>query len=159
MHILYIFRCLQLLPSAAMLCRFYKIFYGKRKVLWKQIYSRQFNSSYFVLHFVAGQKKTHLCIIGLRNVCFSSLELQGPTILHSVSSRERPWRHWSRPRIHAARPILYASISAFLFEMCEKTHKLRARWQASVFLRNNALTSRSFSRWDKVYLFCSTAVT
>ena len=49
--------------------------------------------------------------------------------LYFVLSRERLWRHWARPRIHAA-SILYASIPVFLFERVRK-QKLRARWQAS----------------------------
>ena len=37
--------------------------------------------------------------------------------LYFVSSRERQWHHWwARPRIHAARRNLYASIPVFLFE-------------------------------------------
>ena len=50
------------------------------------------------------------------------------TLLYFVSSRERPWRHWVRLRIHTARRILYASIPVFFFWTCEKAHKLRARW-------------------------------
>ena len=48
--------------------------------------------------------------------------------LYFVSSRERPWRHWACPRIHAARRIHYASIPVFLFEHVKK---LRARRPAS----------------------------
>ena len=44
--------------------------------------------------------------------------------LYFVSSKERPWRHWAHPRIHAARCMLYASIPVFLFECGGKTHKL-----------------------------------
>ena len=89
---------------------------------------------------------THRCSMQqlLRKCYFQSgiQSIQG-FWLYFVSSRERPWRrHWSRPRIHAARRILYASICV-PFWTREKTHKLRAQWQA--------LTSRSLSRWDKVY--------
>ena len=48
--------------------------------------------------------------------------------LYFVSSRERPWRHWERPRIHASRRILYASIQVFLFERVRK-HTSCARWR------------------------------
>ena len=54
--------------------------------------------------------------------------------LYFVLSRERPWRHWSRPRIHAARLILYASISVFLLNAWENTQVAHA--VTSVFLRN-----------------------
>ena len=66
-----------------------------------------------------------------------------------VSSQERPWRHWSRPRIHAARRILYASILVFLFEHVRK--------HTSCVQDNNRLlpayapTSHLFLRRDKVY--------
>ena len=69
--------------------------------------------------------------------------------LYFVSSQERPWRHWARPRIHAARRILYASISVFLFERVRK-HTKYARGCKRLPLKY-ALTSRSFLRWDKVY--------
>ena len=50
--------------------------------------------------------------------------------LYFVSSRERPWHHWARPRIHAARRIHCVNLGA-PFWTCEKTHKLLERWQAS----------------------------
>ena len=75
------------------------------------------------------------------------LENGGPN-LYFVSSRERPWRHWARPMIHAARRILYASISVFLFERVRK-HTSYARDDKRLCLEY-ALTSRSFSGWDKV---------
>ena len=68
--------------------------------------------------------------------------------LYFVSSRERPWRHWARPRIHAARRILYASIPVFLFERVRK-HTSCARDDKRL-PPEYVLTSRSFSRWDKV---------
>ena len=69
--------------------------------------------------------------------------------LYFVSSRERPWRHWAHPGIHAARRILYASIPVFLFERVRK-HTSCARDDMRL-PPEYALTSRLFSRWDKVY--------
>ena len=51
--------------------------------------------------------------------------------LYFVSSRELPWRHWSRPRIHAAKRILYAWIPVFLFERVRKHTSCARVWQAS----------------------------
>ena len=69
--------------------------------------------------------------------------------LYFVSSQKRLWRHWSRQRIHAARRTLYTSILVFLFERFRK-HTSCSR--GNKYLRpEDALTSRSFSRWDKVY--------
>ena len=50
-------------------------------------------------------------------------------------------------RIHAARRILYASIPAFLFNVWENTQVARDDKRLPP---EYALTSRSFSRWDKV---------
>ena len=50
-----------------------------------------------------------------------------------VSSWEQLWHHWVHQRIHAAKRILYASISVFLFERvrkrtsCERDNK-RILW-------------------------------
>ena len=52
-------------------------------------------------------------------------------------------------RIHAARRILYASILVFLFE-CVRKHTSCARDDKRL-PSEYALTSLSFSRWDKVY--------
>ena len=68
--------------------------------------------------------------------------------LYFVSSRERQWRHWACPRIHASRRILYASIPVFLFERVKKTTSC-ARDDKRLCLEY-ALTPRSFSGWDKV---------
>ena len=62
------------------------------------------------------------------------VDVQSYQSLYYVSSRERPWRHWPHPRIHAARRILYASISVFLSERAENTRVSRA--MTSVFPRN-----------------------
>ena len=54
----------------------------------------------------------------------------------------------TRPSIHAARRILYTSISVFLFERVRK-HTSCARSDKRL-PPEYALTSRSFSRWDQV---------
>ena len=68
--------------------------------------------------------------------------------LHFVSSRERPWCHSVRRRINAAKRIICASIPGFLFERVRK-HRSYARDNKRAILYH-ALTSRLFSRWDKV---------
>ena len=70
--------------------------------------------------------------------------------LYFVSSQERPWRHWALPNIHAARRILCASTPVFLFERVRK-HTSCTRDDKRL-PPEYALMSRSFSRWDKVYL-------
>ena len=71
--------------------------------------------------------------------------------LYFDSSQERPWRHWARPRIHAARLILYASILVFLFEGARK--RTSCACGDSSLPPEYALTSRSFSGRDKVLQF------
>ena len=71
--------------------------------------------------------------------------------LYFVSSRERPWRHRARSMIHATRRMLYASIPVFLFERVRR-HTSCARDDKRLPLECT-LTSRSFSRWDKVYVW------
>ena len=68
--------------------------------------------------------------------------------LYFVSSRERPWRHWSRQRIYAAWGIIYASIPGFFFERARK-HTCYARNNKHLPLEY-VLTSWSFLRRDKV---------
>ena len=70
--------------------------------------------------------------------------------LYFVSSRERPWRHWARPRIYASRHIIYALIPVFLFE-CVRKHTNCARDDEHL-PPEYALTSRLFLRWDNVYM-------
>ena len=72
--------------------------------------------------------------------------------LYFVSSRERPWRHSAHQtcqRINASKRIICASIPGFLFERVRKQRSY-ARNNKRVIMYH-ALTSRSFSRWDKVY--------
>ena len=71
-----------------------------------------------------------------------------PNSPYFVSSRERPWRHSARHRINAEKRIICASIPGFLFERVRK-HRSHARDNQRVILYH-ALTSRSFSGWDKV---------
>ena len=83
----------------------------------------------------------------------TTLEALGLITMHRwlyfvSSSRERLWRHWAGPRIHAARCILYSLIPVFLFERVRK-HTSCTRDDKRLCLEN-ALTSRSFSGWDKV---------
>ena len=83
--------------------------------------------------------------------------------LYFVSSWERPWHHWARPRIHAARRILYASIPVFPLERVRK-HTTRA--MTSVFLwnthwrhgRSRGETKHSQSAGCYANLFCSASV-
>ena len=69
-------------------------------------------------------------------------------LLYLVSSQERLWRHWARPMIQAARRILFESFPVFIFE-CVRKHKLHDNKHLPP---KYALTSQSFSRWDKVYI-------
>ena len=56
---------------------------------------------------------------------------------------------WPLPRINATKRFLYAfKIPGFLFE-CVRKHRNYMRDNKHLIL-NHALTSRSFSRWDKV---------
>ena len=70
-------------------------------------------------------------------------------LLYFVSSRERPWRHWARSRIHGTRGILYASIPVFL-NTWENTQVARA--MISVFLWN-ARWRHGRSRGETKYRF------
>ena len=74
--------------------------------------------------------------------------------LYSVSSWERPWRHWARQRVNATRCIL-CNNPGIPFWTCEKTHKLRVWQQASssriradgtvVFEMRQSILSQAFS--------------
>ena len=56
-------------------------------------------------------------------------------VLYFVSSRERPWRHWLRQRIYAARRIICASIPGFSFE-CWGNHMFTPVVISMLFLWN-----------------------
>ena len=60
------------------------------------------------------------------------------TSLYFLSSREWPWRHRARPKIHAARRLLMRQYWCVSFWTREKTHKLRVTWQASFFWNTRA---------------------
>ena len=82
----------------------------------------------------------------------SSRTAENHNILYFVSSRERPWRHWACQRIHAARRILYLGVP---FWTREKTHRLRARWQAPSSGRRADVTIVLEVRQSIVtFLFC-----
>ena len=78
------------------------------------------------------------------------IEVEYKHHLYFISSRERPWHYWARPRIHVARRILHVSILVFLFE-CVRKHTSCA-CDDKRLPPEYALTSRSFSRWDTVYM-------
>ena len=78
-----------------------------------------------------------LSVCNFRRRVFESkhIENYSNTLLYFVSSRERPWRHWARPRTHAARRILFLRQSRCSFlNVWDNTQV--ARPMTSVFTRN-----------------------
>ena len=55
------------------------------------------------------------------------------SLLYFVSSRERPWRHWAYPTDTRCKTHRLCVNPGVPFWTREKTHKLRARWQASTY--------------------------
>ena len=84
----------------------------------------------------------------LYNIYYALVAISLFITLYFVSSRERPWRHSACWRINAEQRIIWASIPGFLFERVRK-YRSYARDNKRAILYH-ALTSRSFSRWDKV---------